>query len=289
MTFVLSKVLFFVLAPLNVAILLLTGAMLAIYKCRNRLAQRLGIAGWLVLVVFGVLPTGQHILHNLEARAPMPTELPRKVDGIILLGGFIDTDMGTLRGIPQLEASADRLFAFTDMAQRYPYAKLIFTSGIGKLEQTGTPEGQLIKPMLERMRAYTRTRLVIEDKSKNTWENATLTKELLKPKPGQTWLLITSAWHMPRALGVFRAAGWDGVIGVPSDYLTQPGDNVPFKANFLNNLNLANTAIREVAGTMFYALMGRWVSDKQAALLLNREAASLPNSSNLGSGKTNAN
>lgn len=252
MTFVLSKLLFFVLAPLNVAILLLTAAMLAIYKRRNRLAQRLGIAGWAVLFVFGVLPTGPYLMARLEGVYPA-NDLPRKVEGVILLGGFIDTEVGLNHATPQLGDSTDRLIKFTDMAQQYPYARLVFTSGQGTLSQNGVPEGQLIKPLLERMRAYTRWRLTIEDQSKTTWENARNSYELVKPK-GQ-WVLVTSAWHMPRAMGAFRAAGWD-VVAAPSDYRADG-----LRAGFLDNLALSHTAIKEIGGIIVYKLLGRWTTE----------------------------
>ncbi|MBU6234487.1 MAG: YdcF family protein [Alphaproteobacteria bacterium] len=247
----------FLLSPLNVAILLLSGAMLALHYKRPLDARKLGFAAWLVLVVFGALPTGQVLLQSLEGRYPFPAEMPRKVDGIILLGGFVDTDLGVTRGAPQLEGSVDRLFTFTDMAQKYPYSRLVVTSGIGNMAQTGTPEAQLIKPVLEKMRAYTRSRLTIEDKSRTTWENATLTKELLQPKSGQTWLLVTSAWHMPRAMGAFKAAGWEGVVPVPSDYLTD-GKEIRLESNFVKNMRDSATALREIGGIVFYSLTGQW-------------------------------
>lgn len=257
MTFVLSKIIAIVLSPLNFAILLLTAAMLALRYRRPYLARKLGFAAWLVLLAFGVLPTGQIMLRALEAHHPAPLEWPRKVDGIILLGGFIDTDIAEKRGNPQMGQGVDRLFTFVDLAQKYPYTPLVFTSGLGNLSQTGTPEAQLVKPLLEKMRAYTKTRLTIEDKSRTTWENAVYTKELLQPEQGQTWLLVTSAWHMPRAMGAFRAAGWEGVIPVPSDYMTD-GDKPVWRWHFLRNMHEAHTAIREMAGILVYKVSGHW-------------------------------
>lgn len=256
MSFVLSKLLWLLLSPLNIAVFLLTGAMVAIWYKRNLLARRLGIAAWAVLVVFGVLPTGNWLLCGLERIYPAD-ELPRKVDGVILLGGFIDTEQGMSYGAPQLGDAADRLVAFTDLAQKYPYVPLVFTSGQGTLSQSGTPEGQLIKPLLERMRAYTRTRLTIEDKSRTTWENAIKSYELVKPKG--TWVLVTSAWHMPRAMGAFRAAGWD-VVAAPADYRAK---GLTF--GFLGNMEKSHLALKEIGGIVFYALTGRWTGEAAPA------------------------
>ena len=64
-------------------------------------------------------------------------------------------------------------------------------------------------------------RILVETRSRNTYENAVYSKELAQPQPGQIWLLVTSANHMPRAVGCFRAVGFD-VIPYPVDYDTGP-------------------------------------------------------------------
>jgi uncharacterized SAM-binding protein YcdF (DUF218 family) len=259
MLFVLSKILYFLLSPLSVAILVFTGAMVAIQKKRYALAQKFGVVGWLVLVVFGVLPTGQYLTVKLQELYPMPAELPRKVTGIVLLGGFIDTDMGLSYGTPQVNATADRLHAFVDMAQKYPYARLVFTAGQGAILQNGTPEGPMVNALLSRMKINTRGRLLIEDQSRTTAENASYTYALIQPKPEETWLLVTSAWHMPRAMGAFRAAGWPNMVPVPSDYATT--DTVRFNWNFMENMALSQMAIKEIGGMVVYALTGRWKAE----------------------------
>jgi uncharacterized SAM-binding protein YcdF (DUF218 family) len=259
MLFVLSKILYFLLSPLSVAILVFTGAMVAIQKKRYALAQKLGVVGWLVLVVFGVLPTGQYLTIKLQQPYVKTAELPRKVTGIILLGGFIDTDIGLTYGTPQLNAAADRLNTFVDMAQKYPYARLVFTSGQGAITQNGTAEGPMITPLLNRMKAYTRARLTIEEASRTTFENAKYTYDLIKPKVNETWLLVTSAWHMPRAMGAFRAVGWENMVAVPSDYQTT--GKVKFSWNFMENMALSQMALKEIGGMVVYAVTGQWKAE----------------------------
>lgn len=258
MFFVLSKLLYFLLSPLSLAILLLTGAMAAMWRKRHALARRLGVAAWALLVVFGVLPVGPALVAWLETRVEAPAELPRRVDGIILLGGFMDARLGQHYGLPQVDGATDRLFRFVELAARYESARLVFTSGIGGVTQSGTPEGQMIKPLLEKMRAYTRWRLTIEDKSRTTYENAAFSKELAKPREGAVWLLVTSAAHMPRALGAFKSVGWD-VTPVPTDYQTNGALTLlPGYHGFLGNMALSQAALKELGGTLLYALTGKW-------------------------------
>src|SRR3954463_10270161 len=86
-------------------------------------------------------------------------------------------------------------------ARALPNAKVVFTGGLGIPPWRGRrrPVNQVISD-----RCRDRTSIVIENASKDTYENAVFTREILKPKPGDRWLLITAAYHMPRAVGVFR-------------------------------------------------------------------------------------
>jgi uncharacterized SAM-binding protein YcdF (DUF218 family) len=255
MMFALSKILWFLLAPFNLALFALTGAMIAMSRAHHKLARRLGVLAFALFIVFGVLPVGQVAVHYLETRYAAPDPMPARVAGVIVLGGALDTAQGRVHGAPQLLASADRINTFVALARKYPSAKLVYTGGIGDLSQKGVPEGGMIRDVLKDYGYFPAWRLSVEDQSRTTAENAALTKAMVNPKPGQTWLLVTSAWHMPRALGAFRAAGWD-VVPVPADYLTG-GDTHP---DFLGNMTLSQLAAKEVLGIAAYALTGKWTS-----------------------------
>ncbi|HEY8962838.1 MAG TPA: YdcF family protein [Alphaproteobacteria bacterium] len=255
MFFLLSKILMFFLAPLNVAIFLICAAMVCLYLGRRKYAQWAGMACCAVLVVFAVLPTGPVLMKFLETRYVAPDPLPRRVDGIILLGGVLDSDIGMSHGVPQMDATADRLIAFANLAYRYPYARLVYSSGLGNLSQTGTPEGAMAVDALETIGFRAGRRLVVEDQARTTYENAKLSKELVHPQPGQTWLIVTSAWHMPRAMGVFAAADWP-VVPVPTDWRTGGKTG----GGFLYNLTMSHLAIKELGGIVLYAVTGKWAS-----------------------------
>jgi uncharacterized SAM-binding protein YcdF (DUF218 family) len=99
-------------------------------------------------------------------------------------------------------------------------------------------------------------RLLFDDRSRNTWENATESHALARPQPGETWLLVTSASHMPRSVGCFRRAGWS-VVAWPVNYTTQPGGKGWFDPPLSFRLGQAEWAAREYVGLLVYRLLGR--------------------------------
>src|SRR5207248_10072596 len=72
-------------------------------------------------------------------------------------------------------------------------------------------------------------RIVLEERSRSTHENAVFAKELIRPSTAETWILVTSAFHMPRAVASFRAVDWP-VIPYPVDFKVDP--NTVWRANF---------------------------------------------------------
>lgn len=254
MFFILSKLLWFLLAPLNLALILLTGAMLAMTLKHNLIARRLGIAAWVALIVLAVLPTGYIVTRYLETRYPIPGAIQKPVTGIIVLGGSILNEQGLDHGVPQLKATADRLTTFAQLGRQYPRARLVFTGGEGSFAQAEIKEAALVPRALSMLGFNPGKRLLVEDQSRTTWENALFSKELVQPKPGERWILVTSAFHMPRAMGVFRAVGWP-VIPYPADYLT------PGRQDFLGNMLLSHLAIKEMLGIASYRLTGKWSSE----------------------------
>ena len=123
-----------------------------------------------------------------------------------MLGGAVDQNLTEARGIPALNGAAERMTEFVVLARRYPEAKLVFTGGQGSLVHGGTTEADVARRLFDAL-GVPEARVTYEDEARNTWENALLTRRLVEPKPGETWLLVTSASHMPRSVGAFRQAG----------------------------------------------------------------------------------
>jgi uncharacterized SAM-binding protein YcdF (DUF218 family) len=206
-----------------------------------------------------LLPVGQMALKPIEDRFPPPLVLPDKVDGILVLGGVVDEYVIGKRGIPKslVAAGSPRLDAFILLARRYPQAQHVFTGGSISLIKGRDTEADVVRRIFARLGIDT-TRIAWEDRSRNTWENARFSHDMLKPEPGQTWLLITSARHMPRAIGTFRQAGWSGLVPFPVDFATdyELGE---FEPQFRLGANLTDLseAVREYIGLAAYRIMGR--------------------------------
>lgn len=209
-------------------------------------------------VAVAMFPIGQALLRPIEDRFPPVVSLPARVDGILVLGGVIDYYVIGKRGVPSslLAAGSPRLDAFIELARRYPAAKHVFTGGSIELIDGKDTEADVVRRIFARIGLDT-TRIIFEDQSRNTYENAKFSRELVKPEPEETWLLITSARHMPRAYGTFRKAGWQHLIAYPIDFATDP--NQPFDSAFRlgHNLNFLSEAIREYVGLAYYYKLGR--------------------------------
>lgn len=266
MIYALSKIFWFLFAPLNAAIILIFAAVLCLFISKQkggidtlpvramagRLSGYFGIASLAVLFIFAVMPTGYTLTSALESRHQTPTELPKRVAGIIVLGGLLDTNIGLNQTTPQFNTGADRLVTFANLAKRYPTAKLVYSGGT--IFPNTTPEADMAADALKSIGFNPRNRLIIENESRTTLENARNTKALVAPKDDETWLLVTSAYHMPRALGAFAAQDW-ALTPIPTDYLAAGN---PSNATWLENLALSHIAVKELVGTTLYALTNNW-------------------------------
>lgn len=256
MFFYLSKILFFLIRPTNFLIILLGLGLLLRLGRWQRTGMTAIVASFLGLVVLGFSPAANLLLQPLEDRFPRPASLPQ-VDGIIVLGGAVDTVTSGARGVPALTTSAERLTTIAGLARKLPNAKIIHTGGQGLLVPGQTTESAVAVELFTDF-GIDPQRIVLEDKSRNTWENAVFTRDLVKPEPDQTWLLVTSAYHMPRAISVFRAAGWSGLTAWPVDYRTRGPDGKYLGfAGASEGLKRFDIAFREWVGLAAYWLTGR--------------------------------
>jgi uncharacterized SAM-binding protein YcdF (DUF218 family) len=244
------------LLPINFLVEL---GLLALALMATRFAvfgRRLAAATLVVLALAAFSPLGNLLLYPLESRFP-PWESSRGApNGIIVLGGSVDTDLSAAHNTPVVPRAADRLFATAELARRYPNARIVFTGGTANLIATEAREADYSAPILENL-GIARERLTLERESRNTYENAIFTKQLVAPKPGERWLLVTSAFHMPRSMGIFRKAGFD-IEAYPVDWrMGGREDLFSFSNNGGEGLNRTEIAVREWIGLLAYRLMGR--------------------------------
>ncbi|MBZ9774894.1 YdcF family protein [Mesorhizobium sp. CO1-1-8] len=255
MFFYLSKIFWFFIQPLNLAIFLLLAGLLSAMIGRRRLAATGSVLAFLVLALSAWTSLGAMMLNPLEERFARPP-LPEKVDGIIVLGGGFEGAINLVRGGYELNSSGDRMVETAILARRFPTAKVVVSGGTGALFLDGEGDAATAPRLLTAL-GVAADRLILENKSRNTYENAVFTKELVTPKPGETWLLVTSAFHMPRAKALFDKAGF-ATVPWPVDYRTSGKEGIGlFRDNPADSLQATSMAIREWIGLFAYWLSGR--------------------------------
>jgi uncharacterized SAM-binding protein YcdF (DUF218 family) len=164
--------------------------------------------------------------------------------------------MSTLRGTLAVGGGVERFLEGAALARRHPEAKVVFTGGNPSLFGDDPPEAFYAVQLFEQL-GVPKERIVLEDKSRNTAENAAFTRRMLDPKPGERWLLVTSAMHVPRAVGAFRKAGF-AVEPFPVDWITPPNPNLfRLSRNLMGGLGTLNAAAHEIIGLAAYWTTGR--------------------------------
>jgi uncharacterized SAM-binding protein YcdF (DUF218 family) len=256
MFFILSKVLGFFAIPSNLVIAL---GLLGILLSGTRLARggrRLAAASLIALAVLGLSPLGNALIIPLEQRFPPWDDTRGPPDGIVVLGGAITPDVSEARNDVALNEAAERITAAVALARRYPDARIIYSGGSGALIFRRGSEAASAVRIFESL-GIPHARIIAEEQSRNTLENAVFSRLLAMPQPGERWLLVTSGYHMPRAMGVFRQAGFP-VEAYPVDWRTRGRQDVarPF-STLGSGLERADTAAREWVGLLVYWLTGR--------------------------------
>jgi uncharacterized SAM-binding protein YcdF (DUF218 family) len=255
--FILSKI---IGGAIRVESWIVIGLLLALYglwRGHERLTKwSLGLTLAFVLGL-GIFPLGDVLIRPLEQQVAAP-ELPDRIDGIIVLGGGEDGSLSRFWGQPVVNDAGERFTAAATLARHYPDALVLFTGGSGALStigQTVLDPSDMAARLLTDL-GVSSDRLRLESASRNTAENARLSHALIAPEPGQQWILVTSAFHMPRAMRSFEAAGWSSIIPYPVDFrsnLFRNGIGWDLPGHMLT----LNIALKEYLGLAAYAATGQ--------------------------------
>jgi uncharacterized SAM-binding protein YcdF (DUF218 family) len=232
MTYYVSKVFWLLAAPTSALVLISAIAALWAVLGSSKCAAWLAAAAACALVIGAFTPIGLALTVPLENRfAFSPPDSQARPDGIIVLagGGSVAIDV------------------VSTLSQDYPKARLTF-SGFGAADKN------LIKRYPDLGGDPARINMV---QSRTTSEDALYSAALLKPKPSERWLLVTSAIHMPRAVGCFRAAGFQ-VEPYPIKFITR-GLSSRFALFGAGSVALMqfDTAAKEWIGLIAYRLVGK--------------------------------
>ena len=256
MFFVISKTLGIMALPTNFMIGLGVIGLILLMTRFWRLGRALMVVSLVLLAICAWSPLGKLLLYPLESRFPAWDASKGAPDGIIVLGGPIDADLSVTHGRPVVSASGDRIIAGAVLAHRYPNARLVYTGGNPNLVSNDAKEADYATELFEGL-GIARTRLLMERSSRNTLENAEFSKAMVNPKPGERWLMVTSAYHMPRAVGLFRKAGFD-VEAYPVDWKLGKGADIFTFSNIAGDgLGRTDPAVREWMGLIVYRIAGK--------------------------------
>lgn len=252
----LSKTLGVMLLPTNFLIgFSLIGAILLATR-RARAGRRLLIISITLLAICAFSPLGNILLYPLEQRFPPWDPGQGAPDGIIVLGGSIDADLSVAHGSTVVRSAPDRIIAAAGVAHRYPNARILFTGGSSRLISNDAREADFAASVFESL-GISKSRLIMERRSRNTLENAEFSKAIAAPKPGERWLLVTSAFHMPRSVGLFRKVGF-AVEPYPVDWRVGGlSDLLVFSSQATDGLARVDGAVREWAGLLAYRVTGK--------------------------------
>ncbi|MDO1580530.1 YdcF family protein [Rhizobium oryzicola] len=254
--FYVSKIVWLLAQPLSLAFFLSVLAGLLGLLGWRRLGSSMALATALVLFLTLYTTTGNLMLQALEDRVPRPQAEPREIACMIVLGGAIENEVMNSRGGIEFNAAADRYTEALRLAIAHPEARILVSGGDGSFSGRYEGEAAAAERFFSSYGVST-ARVIKENESRNTWENMQKTKALLEKQGLKECLLITSAFHMPRATALFEKAGL-AVKPWPVDYRTSgtvsPG--LDFTQPSLNAQN-TSTAVREWLGLIGYRLAGR--------------------------------
>lgn len=252
--FFLSKVVWLLASPDAVLLILVTVGTALLWTRRWRMGRTILLGAVAASLIIAILPIGPWFLRPLENRFPTVQRVPERVDGIVVLGGAVSPRLTIARGQPALNAAAERMTEFVALARQHPEAKLVYTGGSGSVAYPELKEVPVARQLFASL-GIDVGRMIFEDESRNTYENALFTRDLVKPQPGETWIVVTSAFHMPRAYGCFSRVGWR-VMPYPVDYMTRPSYELTVDFDFLGGLNMFALALHEWIGLISYRMLG---------------------------------
>ena len=244
------------LQPGNILLMLVVLAFLSLLVRLRGLAVFLLFCSLIIAMLPTVFGVSDWLGWQLERQVPKPEQLPVHVDGILVLGGSVEWQISREQGQLNLNAAAERMTAAVALAKRYPEAQLVLT-GVYRdtlpadLVASGGIQGMFTGP------EFAGSRVTFIGEATSTYQEGLLAVERLQPSSSQTWILVTSAMHMPRAQAVFSTLGWN-MIPFPVDYRTPATPRLfSLNMNFSYRLAHFDEVVREWAALWVYRRTGR--------------------------------
>ena len=255
--FLLSKIVWVILSHLNLLIIFLIFGYLFKILRKRLVSRAFYLISLLFFIIVGILPTGTFFLSELESKYPALNILPKDINGIIILGGPTNPNLTHIHNQVAFNEAGERLTEAIRLIKIYNSSTVIFSGGSGSLNPDVLPHTFVAKKFFLEM-GVDINKIIFESKSNNTYENILFSKNIVNPKKNEKWLLVTSSFHMTRAMNVAEKLKWE-FIPYPVDFRTG-NEKIKFIPTFdkiLPNFNRFNLAAHEIVGLISYYFLGR--------------------------------
>jgi len=256
--FIFSKLFWLILQPSKLFWILgslsTLGLLLPLGKKLKQLSKIILCILFSLLSFIVFFPVDDWLTYPLESRFPQPESLPENIHGIIILGATFDTVLTQRHGQISANGHIERVTEAINLHYQYPNSTVLYTGGTGFIKQGELGGADIAQRFFKELGIDTE-KFIYESESRNTFENAVFSKVLVKPNDNQNWILITSASHMPRSVGIFNEVGWK-VIPYPVDYNSSYPEKYP-GIELGGKLSSIDSVTKEYVGLISYRLLGR--------------------------------
>jgi uncharacterized SAM-binding protein YcdF (DUF218 family) len=252
MLYWISKAVWRLVEPDNLLLLIALFGLTSALAGRRRLGFSVLTAALVAMLCIATLPIGAAMLGSLEAQFPEP-RVEGPIDGVIVLGGALNPEAYFAHPGSGINSAVARIIEAARLARDYPTARIVYSGGPRPSEAPNANEGEAARDLLVAL-GVDPARITLDLESRNTYENAREAARLIEPRPGARWLLVTSAFHMPRAVACFRAVGFP-VTAIPVDFKYRRRESVGF--DFASGLADLDLAAHEWIGLVAYRMLGR--------------------------------
>ena len=255
MSFYLSKILWTILNPFNIILLFIfLGFILSFFSNKN-FSKIVYSLTFVFFIIIAVMPTGAFMFYQLEKKFHVLKSLPNKIDGILILSGATNPVLTKEYNQISLNDSVERLTESIQLMKKYSNTKIIFSGGSGSINNQKLTHSEVANLFFKNFEIKL-DNIIYEDKSRNTYENILFSKKIAHPKINENWLIVTSAFHLPRALNIAEKLEWK-FIPYAVDFKMSKKFSWKPTINFLSNITTFQAASHEWIGMIAYYLMGR--------------------------------
>lgn len=253
--FVTSKIAWAFFSPDSLLLILLLFATVLIARKKYKTARLVISIVFAFTALISIFPFAQALLIPLENRFELNPKIPNDITGIIVLSGGVNSRISAMTGQVQANEQIDREIAMISLQEKYPESRIYYAGGSSSIFSQNFEVADTVEALMESI-GIESNRIEYERNSRNTFESATNLFDLARPNENENWILLTSAFHMPRSVGVFCSIGWP-VIAYPVDLRSEGRIRFSPNMDVAENMSLLKVATKEWIGLLAYRITGK--------------------------------